>query len=291
MLFSFKPTPHEEAAALIEGKPPLVKRIFNELLPELRGRAFTVAGIQSANVLQAIRDEVAAVPRGQKWNDSKAAIAQALEPYLGDGTEEGSATRTRAELVLRVNSYQAFSSAAYRTAHEDPVTTHLQYLHGDCDVPTPSHLALNGVVLPKDDPFWLTHTGPWGHLGCVCYFRTMSPGQVAEVKAKDEKRNPEDQLVVEGPALRKLNEGTLVRGSRTYDVSPPSDPNAFHWHPDNLRIDLAQLKERYDPEVWAVFETFAKKETIDGVTTVWKWLTEKDTFAANPDRFKSPDLI
>ena len=266
MNFSFTPAPHEEAAALIEEKPAIVKSVFNALLPELRGRAFTVAGITSANVLQAIRDEVAAVPRGQKWADSKSAIAAALEPSLGEGAD------ARAEIVLRVNAYQAFSSSAWRVAQEDDVTTHLQYLHGDCEVPTPSHLALNGVILPKDDPFWEDHTGPWGHLGCVCYFRTMSPDQVDEERTKDEKRNPEDQLVVEGPALKRLNEGKLIRGTRDYDVSPPDKDEGFRWHPGDLRLDLATLKERYDPEVWSVFESFCRNNTIDGHTTVWDWL-------------------
>ncbi|MEI6197501.1 MAG: phage minor head protein, partial [Verrucomicrobiota bacterium] len=190
----FSPAPHREAVALLTGKPVMVKRVFNQLLPELKARAFTVAGIESANCMQRIRDAVASVPLGGKegmtWDEAKKSIADELESFLGDGADR------RAELVLRVNTFQAYSASIHEAGMADDDTTHFQYLHGECEVPTPSHLALNGVVLPKDDPFWETHTGPWGHLGCVCYKRPMNPDQVAEEQQKDEKRNPENKMVL-----------------------------------------------------------------------------------------------
>jgi len=48
MDFDFSPTPHAEALALIAGKTPVAKSVFNRLLPELKARAFTVAGISSS---------------------------------------------------------------------------------------------------------------------------------------------------------------------------------------------------------------------------------------------------
>ena len=164
----FSPSPHQEASALIAGKPVVVKRVFNQLLPEIKARAFTVAGIESANCLQRIQNAAAAIPLGdQTWDESKKQIVDELEPYLGDGADY------RAELVLRVNTFTAFSASVHNVGMADEDTTAFQYLHGECKVPTPSHLALNGIIVPKDDPFWATHTGPWGHLGCVCYKRPM----------------------------------------------------------------------------------------------------------------------
>ncbi len=266
MPFSFDTTPHKEAAALLAGKPVVSAQVFKQLLPELRARAFTVSGIESANLLQSIKDEVAALPEGAKWDDSKQNIADALEPYLG---EEGS--QIRAETILRVNGFQAYQASTWRTAQEDPETEALQYLHGDCQVPTPEHLALNGVILPKTDPFWDDHFGPWGHLGCVCYTRTMSTGQVDRERAKDDDRNPEDKLVLEGPSRDRLvNQSKIIRGTTDHDVSIPED--GFKWHPDDLRIPMGYLKQRYDPEVWAQFEAAAKTTMISPDTTLWNYL-------------------
>jgi len=266
----FKPKPHQEAVALITGKRPVVKKVFNQLLPELRARAFTVAGIEGANVLQRVRDAVAAVPQGsQTWDESKKQIADELEPYLGDGAGP------RAELVLRTNSFQAYSASIVNVANADEDTTHLQYLHGECKVPTPSHLALNGIVLPKDDPFWETHTGPWGHLGCVCYVRPMNPDMVADEKAKDEERNPEDRNVLDGAVLTQLHHGTLMRNGQRHDVDPAGPDNSgFTWNPGDLHIPIADLEAKYDPEVWSEFQTWAKQTEITPGRTVWDWLQE-----------------
>ena len=94
---------------LITGKPVVAKQVFNQLLPELKARAFTVAGIEVRryNAQQRIRDAVAAVPLGsQTWDEAKRQIVDELDPYLGDGADY------RAELVLRVNSFQALGSSS-----------------------------------------------------------------------------------------------------------------------------------------------------------------------------------
>ncbi len=58
-------TPHGEAAAFICGKPAVSRRVLDKLLPELRGRAFTVTGLEGANVVQRIRHEIAEHARGR----------------------------------------------------------------------------------------------------------------------------------------------------------------------------------------------------------------------------------
>ena len=175
--------------------------------------------------------------------------------------------------MLRVNTFQAYSASIHEAGMADEDTTHFQYLHGECEVPTPSHLALNGVVLPKDDPFWETHTGPWGHLGCVCYKRPMNPDQVDEEKQKDEKRNPDNQMVMEGPALKQLNHGTLIRDGRKYDTTIDGPDNSgFKWSPGDFKIPLKELEKKYDPEVWTAFQQMAQGTALNESQSVWDWL-------------------
>ena len=280
---AFSPRPHQEAIALLKSKRPVAPKVFFGLLPELRGRAFTVSGLEGAAVLQRCRDAIAALPQGIRedgkgitWDSQKKLLADEMEPYLG---EEGA--QTRAQLLLRVHTFQAYSSSIYRTAQADDDTTHLQYIHGDqAKDPTPSHVALNGIILPKDDPFWATHTGPWGHLGCVCYVRPMNPDLVAEARQQDQRNiaagaPPENANVLEGPAAKHLRQGTLLRNGQRFDVSPPEGPSAYRWHPEDLRIPIGELKRRYDPAVWADFEHWAKNTFALPSTTVWNWLMSK----------------
>ena len=260
--------PHEEAAALIEGKPAVASDVFYHLLPELRGRAFTVTGIEDADVLQRIRDAIAEVPRGARWDDAKDDVVAELDPWLGDGSEK------RAELVMRTQTFTAFQSQTWRQAQDDDETTHLQYMTMEDDRVRDSHAALDGVVLPKDDEFWNKHYPPW-EWSCRCQVRTMDSDQVDDERKNDEDREPENQLVLHGAMLKKLREGHLVRDGQAYDVSAPSesDPSAFAWHPDDLRIPLDKLKERYDPETFATFEAWAKEQDLGDGQTVWEWLS------------------
>ena len=263
--------PHEEAAAMIAGKPVVTREVFDGLLPELRGRAFTITGIEGANVLQRVRDSIAGVATGATWDDARSEIVASLDPYLG---EEGAANR--AELLLRTHAFQAFNAASWRVAQEDLDTTHLQYLTMEDDHVRDSYAALNGVVLPKDDPFWAKHYPPWDW-GCRCMAVPMNPDDVEGERVADQQRNPEDRNVIEGPALSHLNQGTLMRDGQRFDVTPPSDgpggDTAWRWHPDDLRLPVDQLQQRYDPPVWHEFQAWAKKTAIAKGHNVWSWLT------------------
>jgi SPP1 gp7 family putative phage head morphogenesis protein len=264
--------PHEEAAALIRGKPAITRSVFDQLLPELRARAFTVTGIEGANTLQRIRDAIAGIATGQTWDDAKKQIVEDLDPYLGDGAQ------VRAEMLLRTHGFQAFQGAFWRSAQKDPDTTHLQYLTMEDDRVRDSHAALDGVVLPKDDPFWAKHFPPW-EWGCRCLTRSMNSDQVDEERAADADKNPEDHNVIEGAVRDQLEHGTLMREGRRFDVTAPSDgPDgavAFQWHPDNLRLPITQLQSHYDPGIWLQFEAWAKNQEIEPGRTIWQWLNEK----------------
>jgi hypothetical protein len=266
----FSPQPHQEAIDLLKGKTPVAASVFRQLLPEIKARAFTVSGIASMDALQRIRDAVASVPlggeAGQTWDQAKAQIVDELDPYLGDGADY------RAELVLRTNGFQAFSASIHRAGMEDDYTTHFQYLHGECKVPTPSHLALNGVVLPKDDPFWDTHTGPWGHLGCMCYKRPMNEDQVKDEQADDKQRPLDEQHVLEGPSLKQIRHGDIIRSGVHYNIDYDGPDNTgFKWNPDDLRLPIEEILLRYDPDIREHLRDQMRNQMI-GNTTVWSWL-------------------
>ena len=272
MDFDFLPKPHAEAVALLKDRAPVASQVFFKLLPEIRARAFTVSGVASMDALQRIRDAVASVPQGageggQTWDQAKQEIADDLEPYLGEGAD------WRSTLILRTNGFQAFSTSVHRAGMEDDDTTHFQYLHGECEQPTPSHLALNGIILPKDDPFWETHTGPWGHLGCMCYKRPMNEDLVNDEKQDDESRPADAQRVITGPALKQLRHGDIIRHGVHYNVDYDGPDNSgFKWNPDDLTLPIHEILLRYDQDIADDFVARARKMEING-TTVWNWLT------------------
>ncbi len=277
MTSDFTPQPHEEAIALIQSKAPVARAVFDAMLPELRGRAFAIAGIEAAGTLQRARDAIAGLPAGKPWAEVKEDVLREISPFFSD--EEGAAER-RAEVLIRTHGFQAFNAANWRGAQEDTDTTHLQYLATEDSHVRASHIALNGLILPKDDPFWDHHTPPW-EWGCRCRIRAINPDLLDEAKAEDAGRPPAGKLVMEGPALEQLRNGTLIREGDNgqmgrFDVTPPKDRagagQAFQWHPDDLRLPIGELKLRYDAETWADFEAQAKRTMVMPETTLWNWL-------------------
>lgn len=269
--------PHTEAAELIRRKSVVSREVFYGLLPQLRGRAFTVSGVEGAAALQRIRDAIAGLALGGEdntWDKVKERVVEELD--AAQFSEK--AAERRATLLVRTHGFQAFQAHNWDVAQQDEDTTHLQYLATEDDRVRESHLALNGIVLPKNDPFWDKHLPPW-EWGCRCRIRAMNPDLVEEERLADEERNPEDRNVLAGPALDQLRNGTLLRGGQRFDVTAPSDKPSdgtpFEWHPNDLRLPVGELKLRYDPEVWSGFEEWAKGNFVKRGTTVWNWLMSR----------------
>jgi SPP1 gp7 family putative phage head morphogenesis protein len=268
MDFGITIEPHTDAARMIRAKKPVTREVFDALLPELRARAFTVTQLDNLRVQARIRDRISDVVEGELWDKAKNDIISDLEPILGD-----MGAKRRAELLLRTHAFQAYQASTWRTSQADEDTTHLQYLSTEDEVVRDSHAALNGVILPKDDPFWDKHYPPW-EWNCRCNVRPMNSDMVNEAREDDERRNPENKLVVEGPALKQLRNGTLFRDGQKYDVTPPSEtdePHPYQWHPDHFGIPLDQLERDTEPELWTQFVQVAKATKV-GRTTLYQWL-------------------
>ena len=169
--FLFGPAPYEEAVAFLKSKPAVARRVFDRLLPEIKGRVFTITGVESANVLQSVRDAIAELPAGARWDDVKGRIADELSlshPFVPGpcaDEEEAAAAREaaerRAEILMRTHGFQVYEAGNHRAIVENAaVFPYSMYMTAKDDRVRDSHRALDGVVLPTLDPFWDSHTGP-----------------------------------------------------------------------------------------------------------------------------------
>lgn len=62
--FLFTPSPNKDAAKFIKDKAAVSRSVFDGLLPELRGLAYTITGVESMAVLKKTRDAIAKLPAG-----------------------------------------------------------------------------------------------------------------------------------------------------------------------------------------------------------------------------------
>lgn len=291
MDFLTEPVPHDEAVHFIADKPAVLRAVFDEMVPEIQARAFTVGRLTQVSAIQRIRDEIALLPAGGDWNDIKHAVADELEADWGDNAER------QAELLLRLHGFQAYA-AANHFALEAEIDTlpYCQYVTVEDNRVRLTHWALHGIILRQDSPFWIRHTPPW-EWGCRCDKIGLPESEVAAIRAGEAEDPPEQQLVLQGPLLRKLeSDNTLVRKPPTeadlmrlpraerlkrdhtgiYDLRTPSERGqaaGFEWEPGSLRLNREQIKARYDLATWQPFEAMAARTQLpDRPETILEWM-------------------
>lgn len=259
MKFATQPIPHSEARDLIASKPAVAREIFDALPDELRGRAFTITGIEDFDVLQAVRDEIAKLPAGGDWNAIKKEVAAKISPWL----DEAEANK-RASLLLSHHGFAAYSATQARIMDTmTDIFPYRQYLStGDSKVRA-SHAALDGIILPADHPFWEKHTPPW-EWNCRCQVVELTAEDADEEKERDEKRDPAQRRVLGEMEQRMIREGSLVRGpSQRVDVRTPKERGgSYEWSARDAALPYAEIRERWDAETRGAFERWAGKLLI-----------------------------
>lgn len=143
---------------------------WDDIEREAHDRAFMVAGAIKADLLAdlgAALDRANAEGTGFEAfkRDFRAIVARhGWHGWTGEGTEAGENWRMRT--IYRTNmrvSYQAGRLAQLRKGG----FKYWVYRHGGSLEPRPEHLALDGLILEADHPFWLIWYPPNGW-GCNC---------------------------------------------------------------------------------------------------------------------------
>jgi SPP1 gp7 family putative phage head morphogenesis protein len=235
--------PNEKAVAAIGAKAVVLPDTFGKLLPEIKARAFTVAGIIHADALQAIRDRIADLPAGEDFRSIQGDVASQLLPYFIDPNaddkirdkQEGAALR-KAEMLVKQNGFQAYAAGMYDVMdRQRDAFPYWQYITVGDDRVRDEHAALDGLTLPADSPFWQTHYPPW-EWGCRCQVVPIDPETYDLIQSGEEP----------GRALSEQETKDLEQNGRILDkqagrvvsVLPSQDPGAFRWNPGDLRTPI-----------------------------------------------------
>lgn len=172
--------PFAEQIAFFRGKlgnlVPTAK--WTDLWQQEHDVAFMVAGAAKADLLADLAEAVdKAIADGETIQQFRRRFLEIIQRrgwagFTGDDRTadrpqggRGLAWRTR--VIYETNLLTSYA-AGRRAQLEDGGYTHWMYKHSDfVQRPRPHHVALNGIVRPKDDPFWQTHYPPNGW-GCRC---------------------------------------------------------------------------------------------------------------------------
>lgn len=244
---SIETFPNEAAADYIRGKAVADPKNFGNLPPQLKQRAFTVAGIEQLDALRKLRDAIAKLPEGASWDDVKKDVAAQISTYTGVDTK---AAKARAEHTLRTQGFQAYAVARHQQQMAT-VRSHPYWMYetvGDNRVRA-GHAALDGKVLRADDPWWKTHYPPWDW-GCRCV-----------VIALDEEDAQEFGI------------------SEHSDMPTPERSGTFSFDPSDAGISLDALTQSRDDADCRILFAGARNATVqknDGTeTTMWDYMLDR----------------
>ncbi len=142
----------------------------------------------------------------------------------------------RSRVIYETNLNTSYAAGRYQQLQAAPLW---QYVHADwVQNPRHQHLAWDGLVLARDDPWWQAHFPPNGW-GCQCSVRGLWPDDLAELGKSGPDTAPEVNLVE-----REIGQRSTL-GPRTVRVPEGIDPG-FEYTPGRARMDNAIPPERPD---------------------------------------------
>jgi SPP1 gp7 family putative phage head morphogenesis protein len=242
LINAFDLTP-ERAIAYLAKKGFRITGSAADLLGEEHARAFTVARVAKADLLQAIRDRIVrALADGTPIAEfTRSMLSTATPEDLGEETKRDLARRIRT--IFRTNSQSALMVGRYHRIKEvSNDRPWWQYVAVMDSRTRPEHARLNGKVFRHDDPFWRSFWPPNGY-NCRCAARTLSDADLrrAGITPESSAGNIETREVSVGSGERAR--ATTITGYRTEKgtvwCDPGFDTNQAEaaWTPDPRRHD------------------------------------------------------
>lgn len=164
---------------------------WDDLMGEMHGKGFMVAGAVKADLLADLRGAV------DRAISSGTTLAEFRKDFSGIVERHGwvykGGKNWRTKIIYGTNVRTAYQAGRYQQMKDPDVVKarpYWEYRHGDSVQPREQHLSWDGLVLPHDDPWWNTHYPPNGW-GCKCRVLTRSDRDLNRMGKKTPDTAPE----------------------------------------------------------------------------------------------------
>ena len=148
--------------------------------------SFTVAKVMQIDILKDMKDAVEkAIANGETLSQFKKNLLPTLyqkgwsgkqiikDDKTGEDVEVYIDAPHRLKTIYETNLRSAYMKGRFDRSYESDAHPYLMYRVGPSKVHRPEHLAFDGLILDKNDKFWLSHNPPNGW-GCKCYTVAVS---------------------------------------------------------------------------------------------------------------------
>jgi SPP1 gp7 family putative phage head morphogenesis protein len=176
----------KEALAYLKNKSLKPAFSYKDVWHEEHAAAFTVAKAMQLDVLSDLHTAVVdAMEKGQSFESFKKNIKPLLQqkgwwgkkemtgPLTGKTVNAQLGSDRRLKTIYRVNMRSAYQKGQYERTMASGLHPYLMYRIGPSARHRKEHESWDGLILPKDDPWWDSHFPPNGW-GCKCYTRAVT---------------------------------------------------------------------------------------------------------------------
>ncbi len=237
---SYGTVPFGEQIEFFRHKLNLPTNGWTDIYTQEHDWAFVVAG---ANRDEIVADFHTAVERAISEGRTLAEFRKDFDAIVAKHRWDYNGGRNwRSRVIYETNLRTSYAAGRYEQLQAlKSVRPFWQYVHSDAvQHPRPLHLSWNNLVLPADDPWWITHFGPNGW-GCQCTVRALNQRDL-------------DRMGLKVGTAPPTKMETLVigqrspQGPRTVSVPEGIDPG-FEYTPGRARFHSAMPPELPDPPV------------------------------------------
>ena len=217
----------KEALRYLQNKKLSPAFSYKDIWNEEHATNFTVAKAMQLDVLKDIKDAVeAAIADGQTFEQFRENLEPTLikkkwwgkkemtDPLTGEIVNAQLGSDRRLKTIYDTNLRSAYQEGRWERAQESTAHPYLMYRVGPSKEHRKEHLAWDGLVLPKDDPWWNSHYPPNGW-GCKCWTMAVS----------EDRKQRLEQTGISVPPTADGQSGHTVR-VRTQ--APPEDYRNFY---------------------------------------------------------------
>lgn len=264
------PVAFEEAMSFLKSKVPMSKAEWSALEPKLRFRAFTVAKLGEAEVIDSAKQLLLkSLEKGtgyrETWEDLKHRVdtdSLGIKPGYWEN-------------VFRTNTQSAYIAGKLQQYNTGVAAYQLMVIEDSRTSRICRHLLTSsgyGMILPVDHPFWKKYGFPPYHFQCRSSIRAVYPSQIGKYGNN-----------VENPSMKSLTKFKPMEG---FGGNP--------WEKESwwkMTKDMALRAAEYG--LWEDIEALAKKnglynfamDLIDGSN--WRKL-QGSTFKAEKAKLAEP---
>ena len=173
--------PFKEQIEFFRAKLNLPTAHWTDIYTKEHDWAFVVAGATRDALLCDLRAAVEkAINQGTTLEEFRRDFDSIVDKHgwhgwTGEDRKGGKAWRTRT--IYETNIATSYAAGRYQQLQHAPLW---RYVHADwVTTPRPQHQAWDGLILPKDDPWWNTHFPPNGW-GCKCSVQGIWPDELGD---------------------------------------------------------------------------------------------------------------